>query len=75
MKSIIKKRAREEISASELAQFMQITTRSARRILSELEGDGLAHVMAEESPLMAGRPRKVYKLLLDSTSKHVHDDF
>ncbi|MEK4487351.1 ArsR family transcriptional regulator [Psychrobacillus sp. FSL H8-0484] len=64
LKSIIKKRSSKEISASELAQYMQITTRSARRILSELEVNGLAHVVAEESPRMTGRPRKVYKLLL-----------
>ena len=64
LKSIIKKRLSEEISASELAQYMQITTRSARRILNELEVNGLAQVVAEESPRMTGRPRKIYKLLL-----------
>ncbi|WHY93269.1 HTH domain-containing protein [Neobacillus cucumis] len=64
LKSIIKKRLNEEISANELAQYMQITTRSARRVLSELEVNGLAHVIAEENPGSKGRPRKVYKLLL-----------
>lgn len=64
LKSIIKKRLNEEISANELAQYMQITTRSARRILSELESNGLAHVIAEENPRTKGRPRKIYKLLL-----------
>lgn len=64
LKSIINKRSTEEISANELAQYMQITTRSARRILNELEGNGLAVVVAEESPRKTGRPRKVYRLLL-----------
>jgi hypothetical protein len=64
LKSIIKKRLNEEISASELAQYMQITTRSARRILNELEVNGLAQVVAEESPRKTGRPRKIYKLSL-----------
>jgi len=64
LKSIIKKRLKEEISASELAQYMQITPRSARRILNELEVNGLALVVAEESPRATGRPRKIYKLLL-----------
>ncbi|WP_369900820.1 ArsR family transcriptional regulator [Bacillus manliponensis] len=64
LKSIIKKRSNEEISANELAQYMQMTTRSARRILSELEANGLAHVVAEEKPRTKGRPRKIYKLLL-----------
>ena len=44
----IKKRLNEEMSANDLAQSMQITTRSARRILSELEVNGLAQVMAAE---------------------------
>lgn len=64
LKSIIKKRKNNEISANELAQFMQITIRSARRILNELEVNGLAQVIAEENPRMKGRPRKIYKLLL-----------
>ncbi|QFG00267.1 ArsR family transcriptional regulator [Psychrobacillus glaciei] len=64
LKSIMKKRLKEEISASELAQYMQITPRSARRILNELEENRLALVVAEESPRTTGRPRKVYKLLL-----------
>ncbi|EPD52204.1 hypothetical protein HMPREF1210_01557 [Paenisporosarcina sp. HGH0030] len=64
LKSIIKKRLNEEMSANDLAQYMQITTRSARRILSELEVNGLAQVIAEENPRTKGRPRKVYKLLL-----------
>ncbi|MEH7401847.1 ArsR family transcriptional regulator [Gottfriedia acidiceleris] len=64
LKSIIKKRLNEEMSANELAQYMQITTRSARRILSRLEVNGLAQVIAEENPSTKGRPRKIYKLLL-----------
>lgn len=64
LKSIIKKRLNEEMSANDLAQYMQITTRSARRILSELEVNGLAEVIAEENPSTKGRPRKIYKLLL-----------
>ncbi len=64
IKSIINKRLTNEVSANELAQYMQITTRSARRILNELEVDGLAVVVAEESPRKTGRPRKVYRLQL-----------
>jgi len=64
LKSIIKKRLNEEMSANDLAQYMQITPRSARRILSELEVNGLAQVIAEENPSTKGRPRKIYKLLL-----------
>ncbi|MDF2680686.1 MAG: transcriptional regulator [Brevibacillus sp.] len=62
--SILKKRASQEINAHELAQYMQILPRSARRILIELESKGLAQVVGEESPNPRGRPRKVYRIML-----------
>lgn len=62
--SILKKRRSQEINAHELAQYMQILPRSARRILMELESNGLAQVVGEESPNPRGRPRKVYRITL-----------
>ncbi|QRG68903.1 ArsR family transcriptional regulator [Brevibacillus choshinensis] len=62
--SILKKRRSQEINAHELAQYMQILPRSARRILMELESNGLAQVVGEESPNPRGRPRKVYRIIL-----------
>ncbi|MED4753436.1 ArsR family transcriptional regulator [Brevibacillus choshinensis] len=62
--SILKKRASQEINAHELAQYMQILPRSARRILIELETKGLAQVVGEESPNPRGRPRKVYRIFM-----------
>lgn len=54
-----------KFSANELAQYLQMTPRSARRILNELEMTGLAKVVAEESPRQTGRPRKIYQLQLN----------
>jgi len=62
--SILKKRKTRDISAHELAQYMQILPRSARRILMELEAKGFAQVVGEESPNPRGRPRKVYRITL-----------
>ena len=61
----MRKLSSEVISSQELAQYMQITQRSARRILTELEEKGFAEIVAEEKPYMRGRPRKVYKILLE----------
>ncbi|GED61398.1 ArsR family transcriptional regulator [Brevibacillus formosus] len=60
--SILKKRGSQEIHATELASYLQILPRSARRILIELESKGLAQVIREENPHPRGRPRKVYRI-------------
>ncbi|WP_018131826.1 helix-turn-helix domain-containing protein [Effusibacillus pohliae] len=62
--SIMKKMGKQEINAYELAQYMQILPRSARRILMELEAKGLAQVVGEENPHPRGRPRKLYRISL-----------
>ncbi|MFJ8236773.1 ArsR family transcriptional regulator [Ureibacillus sp. NPDC094379] len=64
LESILKKLGKKEINAHELAQQMKIMPRSARRILTELEGNGLAQVVAEETIHPRGRPRKVYQIEL-----------
>ncbi|WP_144787133.1 ArsR family transcriptional regulator [Lysinibacillus fusiformis] len=62
LKSSLKKLASDELNANELATYMQIPARSARRILTTLEEKGFAEVVAEEKPHTRGRPRKVYKI-------------
>lgn len=64
LESILRKLGKLEINAHELAQYMQIQPRSARRILLELEQKGLAQVTGEENPHLRGRPRKIYRILL-----------
>jgi hypothetical protein len=64
LESILRKLGKPEISAHELARYMQIMPRSARRILMELESKGIAQVIGEENPHPRGRPRKVYRITL-----------
>jgi hypothetical protein len=62
LKSSLKKLSSDELNANELANYMQISPRSARRILTVLEEKGFAEVVAEEKPHTRGRPRKIYKI-------------
>ncbi|WP_085524364.1 transcriptional regulator [Tuberibacillus sp. Marseille-P3662] len=62
--SILKKIGKNEITAHELSQQMQIMPRSARRILVELEKHQFAQGTGEESPNPRGRPRKIYRIQL-----------
>lgn len=50
------------ISANELAKWLGMTPRNARRILSDLEKEGLAKVIGEETPGARGRPRRLFKV-------------
>ncbi|MEK5040167.1 ArsR family transcriptional regulator [Sporosarcina sp. FSL K6-3457] len=64
LESILRKIGKMEISAHDLASYMKIMPRSARRILTELEAKGLAQVVAEETLHPRGRPRKIYQIML-----------
>lgn len=52
------------VTAVELSTQLNITLRSARRIIKTLIDVGFAKVVGEEQPITRGRPRQVYKLLL-----------
>lgn len=52
----------KNVSASDLADGLEITLRSARRLLKTLEDAGLARVVGEEQPVGRGRPRQVYAI-------------
>lgn len=60
--AIMRKLGTDEVNANELAQHMSILPRSARRILSQLESEGLAQAVGEESPHTRGRPLKTYRI-------------
>jgi hypothetical protein len=62
LQSIIQLLDRDQISANELAESMNILPRSARRILMVLEQHGLASIVGEQAPYVRGRPRKVYRI-------------
>ena len=57
----------EAIGAEELATQLSLTTRSARRLLAVLVENNLAVVSRQEA-LHKGRPRNLYRLLLDTLS-------
>jgi hypothetical protein len=50
------------VTANDIARKFNITSRSARRIISSLEKAGCANVIGEEQPLGKGRPRRLYLL-------------
>lgn len=60
--SIQDKLGQGPISAYELAKWLDMTQRNARRILSDLEKQNLAEIVGEEAPVTRGRPRKVYRV-------------
>ncbi len=57
----------EAVGAEELATHLSLTTRSARRLLGVLVDHNLALVSRQEA-LHKGRPRNLYRLMLDSIS-------
>lgn len=64
LNATLKKLPSNEANAQELAKYMKIPERSARRILTTLEEEGYAKVVATEKPHTRGRPRKIYTISL-----------
>ena len=54
----------KNISAIDLANGLNMTIRSARRILTTLERSNLAVLVGEEQPIHRGRPRHLYNIQL-----------
>ena len=51
------------ISAGELAEVLDMTTRNAARILKQLEGDGRMLVYQKQDASRRGRPIKYYRFI------------
>lgn len=49
-----------KITAFQVAEALNITNRSARRILNSFEKAGIAEVTGNDQPVGRGRPRKIY---------------
>jgi len=64
IKSLILMTRKNVFDAEELAAYLDISSRSARRILQSIEESGHARVAALESKSKTGRPRRVYELSL-----------
>lgn len=60
--SIQKNTGKHAITASDVAEWLKMTPRNARRILTNLKEQGLAKIIGEEVPLTRGRPRKIYQI-------------
>ncbi len=61
--AIVDKLEQNNLAADDLAMYLNITARSARRMLANLVDKGFAKIEGEEL-VGKGRPRKIYKVLL-----------
>jgi hypothetical protein len=64
IKQALRRLGKSEITSKELSLSLNLSERSARRILSHLEAVGAARVIGNQSIFKKGRPRSVYKVLL-----------
>ncbi len=55
-------RESKEISCEDLASYLEVTVRSASRILTVLESCGLAEVSYKKQEKLRGRPAKIYHI-------------
>ena len=62
--SVLTQKGSDTLSAEELAFYLDVTHRSASRILSKLEAGGLATVQYNRQLNLRGRPAKIYKIYL-----------
>jgi predicted transcriptional regulator len=56
--------SKKGISSDELANGLNLTRRSAQRILKVLLESDLANIIGEEQPYLKGRPVPVYRILI-----------
>lgn len=67
----IQKRMGNTITAVNVAEWLKMTQRNARRILNALVEQGLAEIIGEEAPSSKGRPRKIYRVnMKEDTAIH-----
>lgn len=62
--SVLTQKGSDTLSAEELAFYLNLTQRSASRILSRLEASGLASVQYNRQMNLRGRPAKIYRIYL-----------
>jgi hypothetical protein len=64
IKSALRHINKTEITSKELGIAMNLSERSARRILSQMEKKGAAEIVGDRALSDKGRPRLVYKILI-----------
>lgn len=62
IESLIERTNNNRFSAEEFASSLDISPRSARRILNKIVDNGFAKVVAHESPNKTGRPRQIFSI-------------
>lgn len=67
--SLMRALGRTTVTSADLARWLHISPRSARRMLFTLEKQGLAEAVGEEQPAVRGRPRTLYSLRLERNSR------
>lgn len=65
LKAIIKQSGNNSFDTEELAEYLNLTQRSASRIINKLEFAGIADNIGKKSEKVKGRPKKVYQINLD----------
>lgn len=60
--AIMEKSAKDTFDAEELANYLEVSKRSARRILSSIVEADFGKVIAKESRSKTGRPRQIYQI-------------
>lgn len=63
--TVIQKSKTDEITSEDIALHLGITTRSANRILNELENKKIAEYLYTKHEKQRGRPKKVFKIKLN----------
>ncbi len=69
IQSVLVQKGNDTLSAEDLAFFLNITTRSASRILLKLEAGGVATVQYNRQLNLRGRPAKIYKIYFHDLGK------
>jgi hypothetical protein len=65
LKAIITQRGDNVFDAEELAEYLNLTQRSASRIINKLEAGGVAESVGKKSNSSKGRPKKIYKINIE----------
>ncbi|MFJ7183350.1 helix-turn-helix domain-containing protein [Lysinibacillus xylanilyticus] len=60
--AVMKKTSSNEMTAEELAYHLDVTVRSANRILNRLEEKGVARILYKKQEKLRGRPKKIYHI-------------
>ncbi|EGQ26908.1 hypothetical protein HMPREF9372_1106 [Sporosarcina newyorkensis 2681] len=63
--SVQRNLGKHTITAFDVADWLKMTERNARRLLNNLTNAGIAKIVGQEAPATRGRPRNIYQVGLD----------